>query len=219
MVVDDHTLLRETLAAVLDDEPDLTVVAQAGDGDEAIALAARARPDVVLLDVQMPGTPATTVVEQITKRLPTVKIIILTMHESAPVLQEFLRIGVAGYLHKGVSRPYLTSVIRSTSSPDSRVAISVSLRGAAGRLAERPALSDREIEVVTLVARAMSNRQVAHQLQIEEATVKRHLRNIFRKLDAVSRVDAVNRAVAAELIPAQVGQDLWERPGAPGPRH
>jgi DNA-binding NarL/FixJ family response regulator len=212
MVVDDHTLLRETLAAVLDDEPDLTVVAQAGDGDEAIATAERVRPDVVLLDVQMPGTPATEVVERLAARVPDAKIIVLTMHESAPVLQEFLRLGVAGYLHKAVSRPHLTSVIRSTSSGDSRVAISVSLRGPAPGLADRPALSEREIEVITLVARAMSNRQVAHQLEIGEATVKRHLQNIFRKLDAVSRVDAVNRAVAAELIPQRAGQELWEPP-------
>jgi DNA-binding NarL/FixJ family response regulator len=78
LLVDDHTLLRETLAEVLDDEPDLDVVAQAGDGDEAIAMAERVRPDIVLLDVQMPGAPATTVVEQIRTRAPDAQIIVLT---------------------------------------------------------------------------------------------------------------------------------------------
>jgi DNA-binding CsgD family transcriptional regulator len=109
-----------------------------------------------------------------------------------------------------VTRPHLTSVIRSTRGANSRVAISVSLRSASGGMAE-PAgrLTEREIEVVALVGRALSNRQIAHQLGIGEATVKRHLRNVFRKLDAVSRVDAVNRAVAASLIPPPAGQEMW----------
>jgi two-component system, NarL family, nitrate/nitrite response regulator NarL len=119
-------------------------------------------------------------------------VIVLTMHDDPLLVQQMLTAGARGFLHKGISRQDLTTAIRSVHRSSHRVIVAP--RPSNGHGSQRPMLTDREEEVISLVAMALSNRQIAVRLSITEGTVKRHLRNIFGKLGAVSRLDAVNRA-------------------------
>jgi two-component system, NarL family, nitrate/nitrite response regulator NarL len=197
LMADDHTLLREALCEILMTEQDFRIVGTARDGEEAVSVAAKVRPDVVVMDVEMPRTQPHVTVGRLLRSSPGCKIVILSMHDDPHLVRDLLQAGVSAYLHKSVSMHDLASAIRSARRDDLRVTLSVS-RGAAVQPPE-PAdsiLSPREREIVGLVAQALSNRQIASQLSITEGTVKRHLRNIFGKLQAVSRIDAVNKATA-----------------------
>ncbi|MFC4032359.1 response regulator [Streptomyces polygonati] len=202
MLVDDHVILRETLRESLDAEPGFEVVADVGDGSRAVAAAGELHPDLVLLDIDMPGIPAALTVQRLREVSPSTRVVILSMYDSSGFVQDLLSLGVRGYLSKGVSRQHLVSVIRSTMQDDLSVLISVSAPpvGGDGAPGGTPPLSSRERDLLELVAQALSNRQIAARLDITEGTVKRHLHNIFGKLDAVSRLDAVNKAFDAGLI-------------------
>jgi DNA-binding NarL/FixJ family response regulator len=201
VIVDDHAILREGLREILEAQDGMVVAGEAGDSASAIALVADKRPDVVLLDVEIPGADATTTVSRIRALSPSSKVIILSMYDGPRLLRGLLAIGVRGYLLKSVRRPELLAAIRTAHRDPGRVVLDVSRESLAR--AQDPAfdpLSAREREVIELTARALSNAQIAARLGLTEATVKRHLRNIFGKLDAVSRIDAVNKAAAASLI-------------------
>jgi DNA-binding NarL/FixJ family response regulator len=201
LIADDHTLLLDALSELLSMEADIEIVGKAGDADAVVTVAAQVQPDVVLLDVEMPGNPAAETMRRIGSVSPRTKTIVLSMYDDAPLVRELLAAGARGYLHKGVSRQDLVAAIRGVRRDPHRLIVSVSQNGFTTSSApEGGPLSDRELQVLTLAARAMSNRQIAGQLAITEGTVKRHLRNIFRKLSAVSRIDAVNKAIAAALI-------------------
>ncbi|PYC64743.1 DNA-binding response regulator [Streptomyces tateyamensis] len=195
LVADDHTLLREALCELLGTEPGFEVVGQAGNGAEAVRLAARHRPDVVLLDVQMPQNDPPVTVQRILSGDPRTRIIVLTMDDSPQLVAQLRAAGVQGYLHKSVSRDRLVAAVRQrTAAEDDGLPPAPQREPAAG------GLSARELEVLHWAARALSNRQIGSRLGITEGTVKRHLRNIFGKLDAVSRIDAVNIAIDRGLI-------------------
>jgi DNA-binding NarL/FixJ family response regulator len=205
LVADDHTVLRDALCDSLRREPDLEVVAEAGDGRSAVELAVQHRPDVAILDVEMPGQTVLATVAQLNEASPGTQTIILTMYDAPDVVQAFLDLGVSGYLHKSAARGTLISAIRATRSGDQQVTMSVSrqsLQVARGKPLGPGVLSAREAEVLAHVAAARSNRQIAKAMGIAEGTVKRHLRNIFDKLQAVSRIDAVNKAIASSILPA-----------------
>jgi DNA-binding NarL/FixJ family response regulator len=195
-VVDDHALVREGLCRILETQGDLRVVGQAGDSGTAVALAAGEKPDVILLDVEIPGGDVTSTARQIRQCSPRSRVIILSMHEGPGLVQALLDAGVRGYLLKSTHWQELVVAIRAVMDDDDRVVLGVS------RESLRPAqpgpgpetLSAREREVLALVGEALSNGQIASRLSLTEATVKRHLRNIFVKLGAVSRIDAVNKA-------------------------
>lgn len=215
LVADDHVLLREALCELLGAEAGFEVVAQAGSGTEAVRLAAGHRPDVLLLDIEMPENDPPETVRRLLAQQPGLRIIVLSMYDGQQLVQKLLSLGVRGYLHKGAERHTLVSAIRQSAGGRSTVTISVSpdsLRPQAAAQGGGEALSARELEVLTLVAEALSNRQVASRLGITEGTVKRHLRNIFAKLEAVSRIDAVNRATARALIPQRSGRTLVPPP-------
>jgi DNA-binding NarL/FixJ family response regulator len=198
LVADDHTLLREALCELLATEPGFVVVAQAGSGAEAVRLAARHRPDVVLLDVEMPQNDPPVTVRRILAGDPDTRIIVLTMDDSPHLVAQLREAGVQGYLHKSVSRERLVTAVRQPPRmpvPDAPPPWPVP----APPPAEGP-LSAREAEVLRWAAQALSNRQIGNRLGITEGTVKRHLRNTFTKLGAVSRIDAVNIAVDQGLI-------------------
>ncbi|WP_306317866.1 MULTISPECIES: response regulator transcription factor [unclassified Streptomyces] len=205
LAADDHQLLRTALCELLDAEPDLTVVAQAGSGLGLAELVRRHRPHVLLLDVEMPHSHPKTTVRSLLEACPDLRIIILTMFDDQPLVQELLQLGARGYLHKSVPREALLAAIRNAVHEEDQVTISVP-RGSftagqdQGHAPSMGAVSPREREVLVCVAEAMSNRQIAGRLGITEGTVKRHLRNIFEKLAAVSRIDAVNKARAQGLI-------------------
>ncbi|MDH6125250.1 response regulator transcription factor [Kitasatospora sp. GP82] len=207
LAADDHTLLRTALCQLLDAEEDMQVVAQTGSGVALPELVAAYRPNVVLLDVEMPGSHPQTMARTLLSRFPGLRLIILSMYDGQPLVQELLALGVRGYLHKSVSRESLVSTIRTAAADEHQVTVSVSRTSFSPAAEPTPPvarLSSRELGVLEHVAAALSNRQIAVLLGITEGTVKRHLRNIFEKLGAVSRIDAVNKAVAAELIKSPV---------------
>ena len=201
LVVDDHTLLRQAICDMLRLDSEFLVVAEAGDGASAVVAAARTKPDIVLLDIGMPASQPLQVVRRLREVAPTTQIIIVTMYAEPRLIQELVDEGVRGYLHKTVSTQELSAAIRNVCQDKRRVIVSVAWQNSpAHETDSAAALSIREREVVVLVAKAMSNRQIATSLGVTEATVKRHLYNIFTKLGAVSRIDAVNKAVGAGLV-------------------
>jgi DNA-binding NarL/FixJ family response regulator len=200
-IVDDHALFREGVRGILEAQSDMIVVGEAGDSAGAVALATRTRPRVVLLDVEIPGDDATVTVTRIHRASPNSQVIILSMYDGPQLLRSLVAAGIRGYLVKSVHRQELVAAVRSARTDDGRIILQVSRESLAN--VQEPhsgVLSERELEVLGLTAQALSNMQIASHLGLSEATVKRHLRNIFVKLGAVSRIDAVNKAVAAKLI-------------------
>ncbi|MFG1806485.1 response regulator [Streptomyces sp. NPDC049040] len=212
IAVDDHSLLRGALCQLIDSERDLQVVADVGTSERLADLVEHTRAQVVLMDVEMPGHHAPTVVAELVARFPDLHVLMLTMHNDPRLVYELLARGARGYLHKSAPRESLLLAIRAARAREPQLTIAVPRGGVGGQEPQgggQPVLSAREREVLTLTAAALSNRQIAARLKITEGTVKRHLRNIFGKLGAVSRIDAVNKAVDAHFI---------QRPQTPGPR-
>ncbi|MET9624504.1 response regulator transcription factor [Streptomyces sp. NPDC006464] len=206
IIADDHTLLRDALAELIRGMGDFDVVAAVGDAPGMVAAVGGHRPDVVLMDIEMPGNedPARTV-RALQAASPNTKIMVLSMHDDPRLLQVLLPLGIRGYLHKTATHRSLTAALRDACTQDGlTVSLPPRTRPAPDPEPEpdREVLSPRELEVIALVAAGLSNRRTATQLGLTEGTVKRHLRNIFAKLGATSRVDATNKAVAAGLIPA-----------------
>ncbi|WP_344821070.1 response regulator transcription factor [Actinocorallia longicatena] len=201
VLADDHTLLRGVLADALEAESGFVVVAQVGSGEAAVAAVAAQRPHLVLLDLEMPGQSALTTLQRIREESPATHVLILSAHDEQSQVRELLGEGVSGYLHKSVSRATLVATIRALGEPEPQVTVAVTRQSLAAPQQRPPApLSDREQQVLGFVASALSNRQIASRLGIAEGTVKRHMQNIFEKLGAVSRIDAVNKALAVGLI-------------------
>jgi DNA-binding NarL/FixJ family response regulator len=196
LIVDDHALVREGLCEILGAQNDLRVVGQAQDSATTVALAAKEQPDVVLLDVEIPGGEVTTTVNQIRNCSPSSRVIILSMYEGPQLVQALLAVGIRGYLLKSVHWQELVVAIRAVCTDNDRIVLGVSPQSLryVNQESSPGMLSAREREVLELVGQALSNSQIASRLCLTEATVKRHLRNIFVKLGAVSRIDAVNKA-------------------------
>jgi DNA-binding NarL/FixJ family response regulator len=207
LVVDDHTIVRQGLRSILDLEPDFTVVGEAADAGQAVTETARLLPDVVLLDLMLSDrAPAEglDVCAVLREQHPGVRIVVLTTFLDERLLLGALRRGASGYALKDVDAVELARIIRSVHGGESafdprsaRVVVS-SLTGEHGPPA-RP-LSDRELEVVRLVARGGTNLRVARELYVSESTVKYHLRTAMRKLGASDRTELVFRASARGLL-------------------
>lgn len=185
--------------------PGLEVVAEASTGDEAVMATVELSPQVVMLDVEMPGPGAAAVIRQIQRRAPGTAVIVLSMHDDAEVVHDLLECGAAAYLSKNSLHIELVAAVRSVVQQSDSVLLAVSRKTVEGlerrRRAGSPSpLTGREFDVLRLTASAFSNAQIASRLYITEATVKRHLTNIYAKLGAVSRVDAVRKAIAARLV-------------------
>lgn len=201
LLVDDHVLVRDGLRAVLDAHPDLGVVDEAGDSTAAVAKAASLRPDVVLLDVAIPGDDPVVTVRRIREASPSTAVVILSMYDSPDLLRRLIAEGVRGYLLKSVGREELVAAIRKARDGTGSILLSVSGQSLVQVQNAEPAiLSQAELDILQLAAEAMTNAQIARRLKLSEAAVKSHLRRIFAKLGAVSRIDAVNKAVAASLV-------------------
>jgi DNA-binding NarL/FixJ family response regulator len=201
MLVDDHPVVREGLRGMLEAEPDLSVVGEAGSGAEAVALARVARPDVILMDLRMPGTDGVWATERILAETKRSKVVVLTTYETDADILRAVEAGAAGYLLKDATRAELAGAIRAAARGETVLAPSV-----AGRLVRQvrqpagPSLSAREIEVLSLVAKGMTNAEIGAALHISEATVKTHLLRAFGKLDVSDRTAAVTTAMARGLL-------------------
>ena len=212
LIVDDHALFRRGLEIVLLTEPDIEVVGQAGDGTEAIDKAGEFVPDVVLMDVKMPRSSGIEACRTIKAVVPSAKIIILTMSDEEEDLFEAIRAGASGYLLKDIPLDDLAEAVRSVHGGQSLISPSMAgkLLSEFATLAKRdteeppqlpaPKLTDREMQVLKLVARGMNNRDIAKELFISDNTVKNHVRNILEKLQIHSRMEAVMVAVREKII-------------------
>ena len=203
LVVDDHPLFREGVVHSLASEPDLAIVGQAANGEEALRLARDLLPDVVLLDIGMPGWDGLVAAEKIATACPATRIVMLTVAEDEDKLLAAFKAGARGYVLKGVSARELISVVRATAH--GVVYVSPSL--AAGILAtltrSRPAdpleeLTERELEILKLVGQGLTNRAIGERIHLAEKTIKHYITNILQKLQVRSRVEAALIAVRRE---------------------
>jgi DNA-binding NarL/FixJ family response regulator len=190
LLADDHAVLRAGTRRILDDEPDLCVIGEASDGQEAIALAASDQPDVIVLDISMPGTDGIAAFGELRRVAPEARLLILTAHDRQAYVRAFRRLGAAGYLLKSAAPRELISAIRRVHLGESVYGLPVVSQKShsAGVLAE---LTARELAVIREVARGRTNREIAEALHLGESTIEFHLHNTYGKLNAASRADAV----------------------------
>jgi DNA-binding NarL/FixJ family response regulator len=198
LTVDDHPLLREGIASVIACEPDLTLVAEASNGKEAIELFRQKRPDITLMDLQMPGLSGIDTIAAIRGEFSKARIIVLTTYRGDMQAVRAFKAGASGYLLKSMLRKELIETIHAVHSGQRRIPPEI-----ATEIAEHhtdDALSEREIEVLRRVASGEANKMVAAQLYITEETVKAHMRNILAKLAANDRTHAVTIALKRGII-------------------
>jgi DNA-binding NarL/FixJ family response regulator len=198
LTVDDHPLLREGVASMINAEPDMHLVAEADSGAEAIKQFRLHRPDVTLMDLQMPGMSGVDAIRAIREEFEDARIIVLTTYTGDMQVLQALKAGAGGYLLKSALRTELLNAIRTVHTGHRHVSASI-----ANEIAQHVgevALSERELEVLRKVAAGNSNKQVAAQLGISEDTAKAHMKNILAKLNANDRTHAVTIAVRRGII-------------------
>ena len=211
VICDDHALFRRGLTMVLADEPGIEVVGEAEDGDAAVAAAEELAPDVVLMDVRMPKRSGIEATRAIAELVPTARIVMLTVSDEEEDLYEAVKAGAAGYLLKEISIEEVAEAIRSVMTGQSLITPSMaskllaefsnlSKKAEARNAVPAPRLTERELEVLRLVAQGMSNKEIATELYISENTVKNHVRNILEKLHLHSRMEAVVYAVREKIL-------------------
>ena len=201
LLVDDHPVVREGLRGMIDAEPDLEVVGEAGSGAEAVVLAEALGPDVILMDLRMPDVDGVTATERILAVLPRTRIVVVTTYESDTDILRAVEAGAAGYLLKDVSRAELAEAVRDAARGKTVLAPSVADRLV--HFVRQPTsvrLSAREVEVLALVGKGKTNADIGHQLHISEATVKTHLLRAFNKLGVSDRTAAVTTAMSLGLL-------------------
>lgn len=198
LIVDDHPLLREGVAAVLQAEQDIEVVGQAADGRDAVDQFSILRPDVVLMDLQMPGMDGVEAIGAIRSIAPDARIIVLTTYAGDVRALSALRAGASGYLLKSSLRRELIDTVRAVIGGQRYLHPEVAHDIAVNAIAD--ALSDRETDVLKYVARGAANKEIARALRLSEDTVKGHMRSIFAKLDVTDRTQAVTVAHRRGII-------------------
>lgn len=206
LIADDHPVVREGLAGMLAAEPDFEVVASVEDGAQAVDGAAELRPDVVLMDLRMPGTDGVAATRRIVRELPGIHVLILTTYDTDADIVRAVEAGATGYLLKDTPRVELAAAIRAAARGETVLAPPVAAKLVTRMKAPvRDALSPRETQVLGLVARGMTNAEIGRELYISEATVKTHLLRTFNKLGVDDRTAAVTVAMADGLLPGAGG--------------
>jgi DNA-binding NarL/FixJ family response regulator len=201
LVVDDHPVVRDGLRGMMQAQPDLVVVGEAADGREALTAVRRHDPDVVLMDLNMPGMDGVEAIRRLAAEHPGVRVLVLTTYDDDLNIVSALESGAIGYLLKDVPREELFRAVRTASRGESVLAPRVAARLLGRMRAPEPeAPSERELEVLSLVARGLTNRAIARRLRISEATVKTHLVHLFTKLRVDDRTAAVTVALERGLL-------------------
>jgi DNA-binding NarL/FixJ family response regulator len=198
LVIDDHQVVRQGLAALLNTEPHLTVVAEGADGRQAVELFRQHQPDVTLMDLRMPTMGGVEATKTIRQEFPQARIIVLTTYDGDEDIYRALQAGAQSYLLKGVSFEELTEAIRTVHAGQRRIPAAV-----AERLAERmtgEALTSREVEVLEQIVRGKSNKEIAQALVISEATVKSHINSLLSKLGVADRTQAATTALQRGIV-------------------
>lgn len=205
LLIDDHSLLRSGIRLLLEKQPDFEVVAEAGDGIEGVKRAQQHKPDVVLLDLNMPGLSGLETLQLLVQDNPATAVVILTVSEEAEELAQALRDGARGYLIKNIEGDALANAIRRAADGDAVIDPSMTAKlvaqfrtqpkSTAAPPAERDKLTTREREIVQCLVRGESNKEIARHLDVAESTVKIHVQNILKKLNLSSRVQVAVYAV------------------------
>jgi len=206
LIADDHTLIRDGLQKIIHMDENITLAGEASHGEEAVNLALKEKPDVILMDINMPGVNGIEATKQIKEKLPDTAVVILTIHEDREYILELLSTGVSGYLLKDISADELLDVINKVAAGETIID-----QRMGGKLMEewnqqnqaleiKQQLTERELEVLKEIVRGESNRSIAEKLFISEKTVKNHTTSIFRKLDVHDRTQAVLHAIKHKLV-------------------
>jgi DNA-binding NarL/FixJ family response regulator len=198
LIADDHVTVREGLAAIIHRQPDMTVVAEAETGQSAVRLWRSERPDVTLLDLRMPVLDGVGAIEQIRAEDSLARIVVLTTFDTDNEVSQAIRAGARGYILKDAQREELLNTIRRVHAGETCIPPALVGKLAAGMSSD--ALTSRELEVLTLLARGQGNRDIGVSLLISETTVKSHLRSIFAKLNVLSRTEAIAVATRRGLV-------------------
>jgi DNA-binding NarL/FixJ family response regulator len=207
--VDDQELFRRGLTMLLSVEPDIQIVGEAGDGATAAALAAASSPDIVLMDVRMPKLSGIEAITAVRNAAPDARIVMLTVSDEEADLYEAIKGGASGYLLKDASTDEVAQAVRVVADGQSLISPSMAMKlldefkqmsRTDRSQPATPRLTERELEVLRLVAQGLNNREIAKQLFISENTVKNHVRNILEKLQLHSRMEAVMYAVREKLL-------------------
>ena len=208
MTVDDHPLMRQGIAAIINSQPDMEVIAEASDGEEAIAQFRMHRPDVTLMDVQMPNMNGTEAIQRIRSEFPDAKVLVFSTYAGDVQVLHAMKAGARGYLLKGNVRTELLEAIRTVHSGRKRIPPEI-----AAELADHAAddqLTSREIDVLRLIGAGNANKLIADKLGIGETTVKNHISSILSKLGANDRAHAVTIALQRGIIEL----DMHQRSGS-----
>lgn len=203
VVADDHPIVRAGIVALLQDADDVSVVGQASDGETAVSIALAERPDVVLMDLRMPGIDGDEATARILAREPGIRVLILTTYESDDQILAAIEAGAAGYLLKAAPESEILAGLRATARGETALAPSAAaalVRRATAKAPAGPTLSPRELEVLQLVAQGGSNPAIGRALFLSETTVKTHLGHVFEKLGVNDRTRAVTRAMELGLL-------------------
>ncbi|MCL9666731.1 response regulator transcription factor [Curtobacterium albidum] len=203
VVADDHPIVRAGIVALLQDADDVRVIGQASDGDEAVATVLAERPDVVLMDLRMPGCNGDEATARILAREPGIRVLILTTYESDDQILAAIEAGASGYLLKAAPESEILAGLRATARGETALAPSAAaalVRRTTAKAPVGPALSPRELEVLQLVAQGNSNPAIGRTLFVSETTVKTHLGHVFEKLGVNDRTRAVTRAMELGIL-------------------
>jgi NarL family two-component system response regulator LiaR len=202
MLVDDHAVVRSGLSAFLSVNPDLELVGEAENGEQAVVRAGMLKPDVILMDLMMPGMDGVTATQMIKKQNPQIQIIALTSFQEDELVQNALKSGAVGYLMKNVTARELAAAIRAAKEGKMTLApeAAQALVRAAQQAHETETLTEREIEVLRLMVEGLNNAEIAERLVVSLSTVKYHISNILMKLGVDNRVAAVTTAIQKKLV-------------------
>jgi len=198
ILADDHPVVRDGLAAIVNQQPDMEVVAEAGDGEEAIALYDAHHPDVMVLDLRMPKRDGVAVVQHVLEKHPKAHLLIMTTYDGDEDIFRSLSQGAKGYILKDAPRQEILSAIRAVSEDRSYTSSTIATK-ALQRMV-KPSLTQRELDVLQLLAQGRSNKDIGRRLAITEGTAKTHVKAILTKLDAISRTEAVAVAHRRGLV-------------------